>query len=216
MDSPNVVFQFCPEAEESLATSTAGIQAFYATDPQTVQQIKWIYGSSQWIQRGPFTANGHAGVACYTWGPDSVLYRLHVNLNNEVNVMWMDRSTTVAANVTHPINTWTNTSVSIPGVLPITNLSFNTYLVAQMPDGSLIGNNITFDAENTLLDPNQHVTFVSKALAGTHLWLWDLPTASGDPQLTLFHQLNGSDITLTMRDMLTGQSVTKGLPILDS
>jgi hypothetical protein len=216
MDSPHVVFQFCSDSVEIFKPKTAGIQGFYASDPQTIQQVSWTRGTDVWIPQGQFTANGHAGVACYTWGPGTVQYKMFINLDNEVNLMWRDLNTTIAGNATHPINTWTNSTVSIPGVLPTTNMGFNDYLVVQMPDGSLVGNNITFQAENTRLISSDQFQIADEALASTHLWLWDLPTQSGDPQLTVFNQRNGSDITLIMRDMVTGQSLTKALVIPDS
>jgi hypothetical protein len=215
MDSPNVVFQFCWDALESLAAQDFGIQAFYASDPYTIQQVNWIHGTDFWSHEGSFVANGHAGMACYTWGTGTVQYKMFVNLHNEVNLMWKDLNTTIAANATHPINTWTNATFSIPGVLPTTNMGFNGALVVQMPDGSLVGNNITFNAENTRLIPEDEFQLEGKALEGTHLWLWGLPTESGDSQLTVFNQLNGSDITLMMRDMVTGQSLTQSLTIPD-
>jgi hypothetical protein len=216
MDSPHVVFQFCSDVVEILDPRTAGIQAFYATDPQTIQQINWVRGSNEWTPHEQLTANGHAGMACYTWGPGTIQYKMFVNLDNEVNLMWKDLNTTIAPNATHPINSWTNSTVAIPGVLPITNLAYNDYLVMQMPDGSLVGHNITFNAEHTQLISSDQFKLEDKALEGTHIWLWDLPTESGDKQLTVFNQLNGSDITLTLRDMVTGQSLTQALLIPDS
>jgi hypothetical protein len=216
MDSPHVVFQFCSDVVEILNPQTAGIQAFYATDAQTIQQINWVRGSNEWTTHEQFTANGHAGMACYTWGPGSVQYKMFVNLDNEVNLMWRDLNTTIAPNATHPINSWTNTTISIPGVLPTTNLAYNDYLVMQMQDGSLAGYNITFNAENTNLVPDGQVQLEGKALDGTHLWLWEIPTQSGDKQLTVFNQQNGSDITLTLRDLVTGQSLSKALPVPDA
>jgi hypothetical protein len=216
MDSPHVVFQFCSDVVEILDPKTAGIQAFYASDPQTIQQINWVRGTNEWTTHEQFTANGHAGIACYTWGPGTVQYKMYVNLKNEVNLMWKDLNTTIAPNATHPINSWTNSTVSIPGVLPITNLAYNDYLVMQMQDGSMIGHNITFNAERTELIASDKFQLENKALDGTHIWLWDLPTESGDKQLTVFNQLNGSDITLTLRDMVTGQSLTQALSIPDS
>jgi hypothetical protein len=217
MDSPNVAFQFCFDNWESQEAKTFGIQAFYGSDPKTIQQVHWTNGTNTWIKQGQFTANGHAGVGCYTWDTANVQYKMFVNLDNEVNVMWKDIDTDIASTATHPINSWTNTTVSIPGVLPITSVSWNKNLVVQMADGPLVFNNITLDAEKTQLNPSLQFRLdnTPNPLPGTHIWLWNLPIDSNDEQLTIFCQLNGSDITYILRDMETGQLKINALSIPD-
>ncbi|KAF2430562.1 hypothetical protein EJ08DRAFT_633660 [Tothia fuscella] len=206
MNDPHVTFQFCPDQK-------GGIQAFYATDPQTIQRINWIYGADAWMEKDDFTANGHVGMACYTWGAGTAQYKMFVSLNNEVKVSWKDTNTSVATTAKQPANIWTNSTVSISGDSRITGSSFSEYLIMQTPDRSSVGHNITLDAENTRSDSAEQFTFDGTTILGTHMWLWGLPTKSGDKQLTIFHQTNGSDVTMIMRDMVTTQSLIRALRI---
>jgi hypothetical protein len=211
LDSPNLTFQFCYDTYVAPQDNDYAIQGFIATDPQTVQLVYWESVSSKWSPSTQFTANGHTGMGCYTWGPTSVQYVMFVDLESNVRVMWIDLDTSTKPTSTHPIAAWTNSSISIPGVLPITNLAYNDILLMQMPDGTLAGANFTFDAENTQLLSNESFHMDQKPLLGSHLWLTALPNEVGE--LAMFCQMNGTDVTQLFRDMLTGQVQTQALSV---
>ncbi|MGI4802881.1 MAG: hypothetical protein ACRYG8_54385, partial [Janthinobacterium lividum] len=95
-----------------------GMHIWYASDNTTFQQLGWRYGDLNWTFEGSWTEkNGHAGVGCYSWEPDStVTYVMLVNQQNTVEFWWKDTNTSLPTNnASHPINQWTNTSISIPG-----------------------------------------------------------------------------------------------------
>lgn len=115
IDDPNVGLQACwygnyygaaPTGESS--DLSIGIHLWYAKNSTTFGSVAWTAGhSNPWTQEEEFNDyNGHAGVACYTWGPGSNTYVMFVNLQNEVNILWKDQNTTLKNSTTHPIDIW--------------------------------------------------------------------------------------------------------------
>lgn len=158
-------------------------------------------------------ANGHAGVACYSWSPTSVSYRMTVNLHNEVQVAWKNLNSSVQATGLHPVNEWVNLTWTIPKVAPNTSLGYTNYFYAQQADGLLTGHNIKWNAENTTIDD----TFLlpRKPILGTHFSVTTAPTQSGGDNLMIFIQELGMDITVNSRDLQSGQWTYSTLPIPD-
>jgi hypothetical protein len=147
MNDSNVALQACFGnfySSASQESPTIGIHLWYATDPQTQQQVDWIINSPRWDVGETYTANGHAGVGCYSWGPGSIWYAMMVNLNNDVNVQWRDAKY-------EQTESWSNTSVVIPDVIPNTSLGYTDCFFAQLRNGSLAGYNISFNGANTEL-----------------------------------------------------------------
>jgi hypothetical protein len=212
MNDAHVAFEVCFDNNLGPPINAYGIQLFYATDPFTIQEVNWAEDSSTWTIGLPFAANGHGGLGCYTWGPDTVQYIMYIDLDNNVKMMWKDVDRTAASTPTHPTNQWVNSTLEIPGVYPQSAIGYNNNIVVQKPDLSLAGYNISFDSENSKLT-GQQFTFDQKPIPATHLWLWNLPTNSGDSQLSMFDQKNGTDVTLTVRDQVTGQVLTLAMPI---
>jgi hypothetical protein len=208
LSDSHIAFEACFDGNSGTPDTPAGMQVYYAASASTVQEVSWIEGDKGWTIGKAFTANGHAGLGCYTWSTTlTVRYIMYIDLNNDLRMMWKDLDTTVVSTPTHPTGVWTNaTAVSVPGVHPHSPIGYNNYLVVQMPDLYLVGYNVSFDAENSVLTSAQ-LPIQQKPIAGTHVWLWNLPS-SGDTQLSLFDQLNGADITLTTFDMTTGQNVS--------
>lgn len=88
---------------------SVGIHLWYGNNDTSFNEVEWTYGSNNWTEQQIFNGfNGHAGVGCFSWGPGSVSYVFMVNLQNQVEIWWKDLNTTLKANATHPINTWTN------------------------------------------------------------------------------------------------------------
>jgi hypothetical protein len=216
MNDSNVAFEVCYESYTSPDTFGLGMSLYYATDAQTVQGVNWMLGQTEWTPTESFTMNGHAGIGCYTWGLTTIQYLMYLDLDHNLKMMWKDLNTTKASTDTHPINQWVNTTLSIPGLAPVSPIGYNNNLVVQMQNLSIVGFNLTLDSENSDLNPNGQFRLHQTPMNGTHLWLWYLPTNSGDAQLTVFYQINGSDITSTMRDMVTGQISMEQLPIPDT
>jgi hypothetical protein len=206
MDSPNLSFQTCYGTFMGPRMTTFGIHLFYATDAHTVEQADWVNGTTEWTIQGRVTVNGNAGLGCYAWNQtSSVMYLMFINLDNDGSIMWKDQNTSMPSTSEYPTGTWKNSSVLIANILPISNIGFNGYMVVQLPDLTLLGNNISFDAQNTQLMPNEEFHISQTSIPSTHLWLWELPTDSKDEQLSIVNQINGTDITATTRDMVSGQ-----------
>ncbi|GAB7355291.1 hypothetical protein MBLNU459_g5829t1 [Dothideomycetes sp. NU459] len=213
------------DGDTSNATVTAhnevGMHIWYASDSQTFQQLGWRYGDLNWTFQGSWTEkNGHAGVGCYSWEPDStVTYVMMVNLNDSVEFWWKDTNTSLPSNnAKHPINVWTNTSISIPGVHPSTSLGYTNYFYAQMAGSDAVkGYNISWDAESTAIVTGDTFTVdgtsPTPGLPGTHLSVSALPNDSGGNSLVVFYQTEGSDITEFTRDLNQGQWFQDSLSI---
>lgn len=174
--------------------------------------MTWTYNTSQWYKQDYFTANGHAGVGCYSWGGGSVSYVMMVNLDNAVQMAWKDLNSTVATTDAHPVNTWVNTTFTIPDVDPNTSLGYTNYFYVQKGDGRIGGWNISWDAENTKLTGDAF-TIPKPALDGSHFSVTTLPNNSGGDSLVVFNQQNGTDITQNFRDFSNGQWSYSDLPV---
>jgi len=193
--------------------SVIGMHLWYGRDAVTQEEVNWTYNTTQWYVQDEFTANGHAGVGCYSWGPGSVSYVMMVNLNNQVNIMWKDLNASVASTPQHPVGSWTNSSAVIPNVMQNTSLGYTNYFYVQQSDGHIAGHNISFDAERTQLMTSQMFNIPQKPLSGSHFSVTAVPTKSGGDQLIVFNQANGTDITENIRDLSSGQWSYSGLPV---
>lgn len=185
----------------SSATSTTdGIYLYYSVDAQTIQGVSWARNATQWIVQEQFTANGNAGVCCFSWDTTTtVIYMTLVDLSNRLTVMWKDTNTTSGT------ATWANTSVIIPNVLPFSQVGCNKFLMWQNTDGTIAAEGITYSSAQTALTSNVQFQFPQKSLLGTKMWVVDVPPSQNDEELTVFTQINGSDITATTRDMSSGR-----------
>lgn len=86
-----------------------GMHLWYASNETTFQQYGWRDGQDTWERQEQWNnKNGHAGVACYSWGPGTSTYAMFVNLENTVEIWWKDTNTSVKSTAKHPINKWTN------------------------------------------------------------------------------------------------------------
>ena len=131
MDDPNVGLQACwyghsedfyghsPVPGQTKATGTGsdqtvGIHLWYAKNSTSFDAVGWTYGDTAWSEQQTFDGyNGHAGVGCYSWGPDSDTYVFFVNTDDEINILWKDLNTTLTGNTTHPVNEWTKSGSSL-------------------------------------------------------------------------------------------------------
>jgi hypothetical protein len=141
-----------------------------------------------------------------------VSYVMTVNLDNAVQMAWKDLNSSAQSTSAHPLNTWVNTTFTIPNVEPDTSLGFTNYFYAQQQDGHISGYNVSFDAENTKLlgDP---FAIPNAGLAGGHFSVTAIPNTSGGDTLMVFNQQNGSDITENLRDLNSGQWSYSDLPV---
>jgi hypothetical protein len=64
-----------------------GIHIFVATDPYTIEQYDWQVGNDTYTDVESITANGRAGLSCYSWDQGVYWYLAHVNFQNEVRNM---------------------------------------------------------------------------------------------------------------------------------
>lgn len=174
--------------------------------------MTWTYNTTEWYRQDFFTANGHAGIGCYSWGGGSVSYVMMVNLNNAIQMAWKDLNSSVPSTSAHPVNKWVNTTFTIPNVEPDTSLGYTNYFYAQQQDGHIRGWNVSWDAENTKL-LGAPFTIPQPGLHGTHFSVTAVPNASGGDSLMVFNQQNGSDITENLRDLSSGQWSYSDLPV---
>ncbi|KAI9782881.1 MAG: hypothetical protein M1816_001662 [Peltula sp. TS41687] len=201
--------------------SEVGMHLWYASNATTVEQYGWRDGDKGWTRQNTWNnKNGHAGVGCYSWGPGTVTYVMMVNLQETVEVWWKDTNTTLKGNKTHPINEWTNSSISIPNVHPSTSLGYTNFFYAQMADTYAIkGYNISYRAENTSIVQEDTLTVQVQGgpsgLPGTHFSVSTIPDTSGGNSLIVFYQQQGDDITMYTRDFKNGQWTYVPLPIPD-
>lgn len=196
------------------ADQNVGMHLWYGASSTVIQGVAWEYGSSAWTMQETFNFNGHAGVACYSWGPGSVAYVALVDYSNAVNIYWKDLNTTLNGTDKHPINVWTNTSVSIPDAYQNTSLGFTNYLYHQSKQGIMTGHNVSWAAENTtIVEADTFTVPGDKALPGTHFSVTAIPTNSGGNSLLVFNQVNGSDVVEWTRDLNAGQWFSNALPL---
>jgi hypothetical protein len=122
-----------------------GMNIWYAIDETTFQQYAWYNGQKDWEPIQKWSGfNAHAGVGCYSWGPDTTTYAMMANRANDVEFWWKDTNNKSTSTESHPINSWKNaTNGAIRDVHPITSLGFTTYFYAQMADRSIKGYNVT-------------------------------------------------------------------------
>lgn len=135
-----------------------------------------------------------------------------VNLDNAVQMAWKDLNSSVQSTSAHPVNTWVNTTFTIPDVEPNTSLGYTNYFYAQKQDGHIAGWNVSWDAENTKLSGDAF-TIPKPGLDGSHFSVTAIPNTSGGDSLMVFNQQNGSDITENLRDLSSGQWSYSDLPV---
>jgi hypothetical protein len=138
-----------------------------------------------------------------------------VNKDNYTEFWWKDTNKTLTSEDTHPINSWQNSTMGAIGpVYPSSSLGFTTYFYAQMADRTIKGFNVSYQAENTTIVPQDTFTLTDpagpvKGLGGTHLTvtayaemedkkvLWD--------SLYVFYQTEGDDIAAFTRPIAGGE-----------
>jgi hypothetical protein len=146
-----------------------------------------------------------------------VYYISLVDLDNNINIWWKDSNNTMASTPSHPINQWTKSNIVIPDVHPSTSMGYTQYLTYQGSDGFIRGANISWDAENSTIAPSHEGgggldvwKIPTPGVPGTHLSI----TALADIYLTVFFQVNGSDITLwNLRDDTGGTWTSAEMPV---
>lgn len=196
-----------PSTGSTAASSEIGMHLWYASDNTTFKQYGWRYGDEEWDYQEEWkNLNGHAGVGCYSWGEGTVTYAMFVDLKNTVNFYWKDTNSNMTATDDHPINEWTNSSISIPNVNPATSLGYTNYFYAQMASNEIMGYNISWNAENTSIVSRDTFTIGGDpGLPGTHLSVTALPNQSGGDDINVFYQTVGDDVTEYTRDLKVGQ-----------
>lgn len=152
--------------------------------------------------------------AAIAGGPGTVTYLMASDLSDTVNIWWKDLSSTLIGNDTHPVGSWTNSSVAIPNSFQNTSLGYTSYLYAQDSELNLVGYNVSWNAESTFFVPNEDFTIQDDAgLAGTHMTVTAVPAGSGGQSLLVFNQVDGDSITEYTRDLDQGEWTSATLPI---
>lgn len=141
-------------------------------------------------------------------------YLIVSDLSDTVNIWWKDLDATGQSNSSHPINTWTNSSIAIPNSFQNTSLGYTDYLYSQDSQLNLVGYNVSFAAENTsFVSGDDFIIQADVGLAGTHMSVTAVPDDSGGQTVLVFNQVNGSDVTEFIRDLVEGQWTSYSLPI---
>ncbi|KAJ9616634.1 hypothetical protein H2200_000353 [Cladophialophora chaetospira] len=195
------------EYAEGYATTTdsslLAIRLVYAQDATTFQQLRYTGDTQDWVPEQTLpNLNGHASPACYNRDEGTVDYMMVVNLQNEINVYWRDTNTSLTNTTSHPINRWTNTSISIPNVEDNATLGYTKYLYAQEKNDQLIrAYSFSFAAENTTLDTGAgFVVQGNPGLPSTGLGITARPNPAGGDDVMALYQTDGSHIGYYERD----------------
>lgn len=202
--------------------STPGMHLWYPTDRLTFKQYGWYEGQEQWLEEDTWGMSAHAGVGCYSWLPGTTTYAMMVDSSNTVEIWWKDTNGTRKGTKEHPVNDWTNASLyAIPDVYPSTSLGFTEYLYTQMLDGTIVGHDVKWDAENTTgVDANLFTVGSARGaipgLKGTHMSVTAVEDQSGGTSLYVFYQTRGDDLSVFTRDLEGGQWTQGELPIPDA
>ncbi|KAF2650858.1 hypothetical protein K491DRAFT_720389 [Lophiostoma macrostomum CBS 122681] len=202
--------------------TTHGMHLWYPSNESTFIQYGWYEGQEQWAEQHSWpNMNAHAGVGCYSWGPGSTTYAMMVDESSTAEIWWKDTDTNLTSTSAHPINTWENaTKYAINDVYASTSLGFTQYLYAQMKDGTIMGHQIDFEAENTT-SVEENVFSVGGAqgpvlgIKGTHMSVTAVDDQSGGTSLYVFYQTRGDDLSVFIRDIKGGQWTQGELPIPD-
>jgi hypothetical protein len=112
-------------------------------------------------------------------------------------------------------------SVSVAGVHPSSSLGYTNYLVLQYGDETIRGYNISWAAENTSIalakdgGPGLDEWTIPGVvgLPGTHMSVTALADESGGSHLTVFFQVNGTDVTQFVRDDTGGAFTSSEVPV---
>ena len=149
------------------------------------------------------------------------------DLDNTLSIFWKD-SNSSNETPSHPINTWVNTSISIPNLHPSTSISYTNYITLQAADNTIRGYNVSWGAENTSLAPapggaagyDEYIVHTLNgsdvyALSGTQLTCTALATLEGGADLAVYFQSSGDDMMLwtTNVAMRLGPWTPLSLPI---
>ncbi|KAH9832708.1 hypothetical protein Tdes44962_MAKER00188 [Teratosphaeria destructans] len=195
--------------------SDAGINLWCAINATAFQQWVWRASTGEWTYEQDWSdKNGHAGVGCYSWGPGTVTYVTFVNTQDTVEFWWKDTDMNGTATKGHPIDAWTNSSISIPDVNPATSLGYTNFFYAQAADTNLImGYNVSWDAENTSFVGRPFNVADIPGLSGTRFAVNAMPTLSNGNDLVVFFQENGSDVSQYTRDSVGGVWSHVAVPI---
>lgn len=201
---------------------TQGMHLWYPTNESTFGQWGWYEGQEQWVLQHEWTSmNTHAGVGCYSWGPNSTTYAMMVNQDNTAEVWWKDTNSNASSTPQHPINEWVNTTdCAINNVYPSTSLGYTDYFYAQDIDGSVRGHFVAWESENTRLVPANSFTVGGAqgpvmGLKGGHMSVTAVENYSGGTSLYVFYQTRGDDLSVFTRDYKGGQWTQGELPIPD-
>lgn len=206
-------------SDSDVEAANTGMHMWYATSATTFEQYGWRFGDNEWQQQETWRGkNGHAGVGCYSWIPDSsTTYAMFANTDDTVEIWWRDTNVSQPRSSDHPINEWTNTSIAINGVHPSTSLGFTNYFYWQDAATNMImGQNISWAAENTSFVGEPFTVDGDPGIGGTHLSVSALPNAGGGNTLTVFFQVDGDDVREYTRDLEAGQWTSVDIPIEDA
>ena len=197
------------EYAEGYATTTdssqLAIRLVYAKDATTFEQMSYRGDTQIWTSEQTLpNLNGHAAPACYNRGEGTVDYLMVVDLQNAINFYWRDTDTSLTNTTSHPINQWTNASITIPNVEDSATLGYTKYLYAQDRNDKLIkAYQVSFAAENTALDTGSGSGFVvqgNPGVASTGLGITARPNPAGGDDVLALYQTDGSGISYYERD----------------
>lgn len=95
-----------------------------------------------------------------------------------------------------------------------TSLGYTEYLHSQDADSNIVGYNVSWNAEDTTFIEEYYFAIDGDVgLEGNSLTVTATPNDSGGQSLLVFNQNQGSTITEYVRDLYSGQWLSKLLPI---
>lgn len=96
-------------SNDAIVRADYGMNLWVAVNNVTFQQYLHLDSEGQWTERMSWNNyNGHSGLGCYTWAPGNTSYVMLENLDNAIEVWWMDTTPNVPSLPIHPINVWQN------------------------------------------------------------------------------------------------------------
>lgn len=221
---------------DAIVRADYGMNLWVAVDNVTFQQYLYVDSEGQWTERMSWNNyNGHSGLGCYTWAKGNTSYVMLENLDNSIEVWWMDTTPDIPSLPNHPINVWQNgmplhrednrtllisgftaTNAMISNIYTSSSIGYTNYLFAQSEDYVFRGYNISFQAENSTLASSLQTSSGAADLPnqqplgvpGSHMLNTAVPNSYGGNSVLLWYQAEGDDITMASGDLIPGPSIS--------
>jgi hypothetical protein len=206
------------------------MRIWFASNSTTFQEYIWDYPDDTWKWQREWSGyNGAAGVGCYSWGDSTTAYVTLMTLRNNVELWYKDNSDESVGGTAGYVQsiltpgssskacmlTRSLANIVLTRVYAASSLAYTSFLYVQSAESLRIqAYNISWAGNTTDIVHND--TFLAPGdpgVAGTHFAVNALPNQSGSDDLTIFVQVNGTDVTEYTREIEGGQWSEVNIPI---